>query len=61
MGVYSDKTIEFTDSMGWQDVARRALTYFLGKQRDDGFMQNHAAYMAETGAALTAVPRHWLG
>jgi hypothetical protein len=59
IGVYSDKTIQYLDSVGWHDVARRAVTYFLDKQRDDGFMQNFDEYMAETGAALADLGEHY--
>jgi hypothetical protein len=59
IGVYSDKTMQYMDSIGWHDVARRALTYFLEKQREDGFIQNFATYMAETGAALAAMGEHY--
>jgi hypothetical protein len=59
IGVYSDKTIQFMDSMGWHDIARRALAYFLEKQRDDGFIQNFSTYMAETGAVLANMGEHY--
>ena len=59
IGVYSDATIQFMDSMGWHDVARRALDYFLAKQHDDGFMQNFKGYMAETGAILADMGEHY--
>ncbi len=59
IGVYSDATIQFMDSMGWHDTARRALDYFLAKQHDDGFMQNFKGYMAETGAILADMGEHY--
>ena len=52
IGSESSPIIQFMDSMGWHDVARRALMYFLDKQHDDGFIQNFGDYMLETGAAL---------
>jgi hypothetical protein len=59
IGVYSDNTIQFMDSTGRHDLARRALTYFLDKQHDDGFMQNFGTYMAETGAVLADIGEHY--
>ena len=59
IGVYSDKTIQFMDSTGRHDLARRALMYFLEKQHDDGFMQNFGTYMAETGAVLADIGEHY--
>ncbi|RQP08399.1 MAG: hypothetical protein EAS52_25185 [Parapedobacter sp.] len=52
IGTESAPIIQFYNSMGWQDVAKRSLTYFLDKQHDDGFIQNFGGYMVETGAAL---------
>ncbi len=40
IGSESAPIIQFMDSMGWHDTARRALDYFLAKQHDSGFMQN---------------------
>jgi len=59
IGSESSPIIQFIDSMGWHDVARRALTYFLDKQHDDGFMQNFGGYMLETGAALWSLGEHY--
>jgi len=47
------------DSMGWHSLARRALSYFLDKQHDNGFMQNFGGYMLETGAALWSMGEHY--
>lgn len=52
IGTESSPIIEFYNSMGRDDIAKRSLTYFLDKQQEDGFMQNFVGYMAETGAAL---------
>ena len=52
IGTESAPIIQFYNSMGWQDVAKRSLTYFLDKQHEDGFMQNFGGYMVETGAVL---------
>ena len=59
IGSESSPIIQFMDSMGWHDLARRALTYFLDKQHADGFIQNFGNYMLETGAALWSMGEHW--
>jgi len=59
IGSESAPIIQFFDSMGWHDVARRALQYFLDKQHEDGFMQNFGGYMLETGAVLWSMGEHY--
>ncbi len=59
IGSESSPIIQFMDSMGWHDTARRSLTYFLDKQHGDGFMQNFGGYMLETGAALWSMGEHY--
>ncbi len=59
IGSESSPIVQFMDSMGWHDEARRALTYFLDKQHDDGFIQNFGGYMLETGAALWSMGEHY--
>lgn len=59
IGSESSPIIQFMDSMGWHDVARRALTYFLDKQHEDGFIQNFGNYMLETGAVLWSIGEHY--
>jgi hypothetical protein len=59
IGSESAPIAQFLDSMGWHDVARRALTYFLDKQHEDGFIQNFGGYMLETGAALWSLGEHY--
>jgi hypothetical protein len=59
IGSESSPIIQYMDSMGWHDEARRALTYFLDKQHDDGFIQNFFSYMLETGAALWSMGEHY--
>ncbi|MGE5559151.1 MAG: hypothetical protein ACM3WV_11190 [Bacillota bacterium] len=69
IGSESSPIIQFMDSMGWHDLARRSLAYFLNKQHEDGFMQNFGGYMLETGAVLWNIGEHfrhtrdksWLG
>ena len=52
IGTESAPIIQFYNSMGWHDVAKRSLSFFLEKQHEDGFMQNFGGYMVETGAVL---------
>jgi hypothetical protein len=59
IGSESSPIIQFMDSMGWHDEARRALMYFLDKQHEDGFMQNFGGYMLETGAVLWSMGEHY--
>jgi hypothetical protein len=59
IGSESSPIIQYMDSMGRHDVARRALMYFLDKQHDDGFIQNFGGYMLETGAALWSLGEHY--
>jgi hypothetical protein len=59
IGSESSPIIQFMDSMGWHETARRALTYFLDKQHEDGFIQNFGGYMLETGAALWSLGEHY--
>jgi len=59
IGTESAPIITYFDAMGWHDVARRSLEYFLEKQHDDGFMQNFGGYMVETGAALWTMSEHY--
>jgi hypothetical protein len=59
IGSESSPIVQFMDAMGWHDTARRALTYFLDKQHDDGFIQNFGGYMLETGAALWSMGEHY--
>ncbi len=59
IGSESSPIIQYFDSLGWHDLARRALQYFLDKQHADGFMQNFGGYMLETGAALWSFGEHF--
>lgn len=52
IGSESSPIIQFMNSMGWHETARRSVQYFLDKQHTNGFMQNFGGYMLETGAAL---------
>ena len=59
IGSESSPIIQFFDSMGWHDIAERAIGYFLDKQHEDGFIQNFGGYMLETGPALWTMGEHY--
>ncbi|MBD2757634.1 glucosidase family protein [Spirosoma validum] len=59
IGTESAPIIQFYTSMGWNDIARRSLDYFLDKQHEDGFIQNFNGYMVETGAALWSMGEYF--
>jgi hypothetical protein len=59
IGSESAPIIQFFDSMGWHDLARRSLDFFLERQRNDGFIQNFGGYQLETGPALWTMGEHW--
>ncbi len=59
LGSETTINIQFFDSMGLHDLARRQLNYFFEKQLDSGLMQNFVGYMLETGAVLWCVTEHW--
>lgn len=52
IGTESAPIIQFYNSIGLPDLAKRSLMHFFEKQRGDGFMQNYQYYMGETGAIL---------
>ncbi len=59
IGSESSPIIQYLDSVGDHDLARRAIMYFIEKQHDDGFMQNFGSYMLETGAVLWNIGEHY--
>ena len=59
IGTESSPIIQFYNSMGLPDIARRSLTFFLEKQHDDGMIQNFGGYMVETGAALWSMGEYF--
>ncbi len=52
IGTESAPILLFYASMGWNDNARRALTYFLDTQQEDGRIENFNGYTVETGGVL---------
>ena len=59
IGSESSPIIQFMNSMGWHNTARRSLQYFLDKQHSDGLIQNFGGYMLETGAALWSMGEYF--
>ncbi|BBH22152.1 hypothetical protein Back11_34970 [Paenibacillus baekrokdamisoli] len=59
IGSESAPIIQFMDSMGWHDTARRSIMFFLDKQHDNGFIQNFQEYMLETGCVLWTIGEHY--
>jgi len=59
IGSESSPIIQYMDSMGWYELAQRALTFFLEKQHEDGLIQNFGGYMLETGATLWTIGEHY--
>ena len=59
IGTESSPIMQFYNSMGLQETARRSLMYFLDKQHDDGMIQNFGGYMVETGAALWSMGEYY--
>lgn len=59
IGTESSPIIQFFNSMGLKDNARRSLMYFLDKQHEDGMIQNFGGYMVETGAALWSMGEYY--
>lgn len=52
IGTESAPIIHYYLSMGWNELAKRALNYFLETQLRSGYIQNYEGYTVETGAAL---------
>lgn len=55
IGTESAPVILYYLSMGWHDVARRSLNYFMETQRQDGHIQNYQDYESETGSVLWTI------
>ncbi|MHB0946690.1 MAG: glucosidase family protein [Sedimentisphaerales bacterium] len=60
LGSETTRNILFYESMGWHDIARRCLDFFLEKQHENGLMQNFEGYMLETGVILWCLYEHYL-
>lgn len=59
IGTESAPIIQFYCSMGWTDLARRSLDYFMATQQDNGQIMNYYGYTIETGAVLWCVGEYF--
>ncbi|RIH67304.1 hypothetical protein D1164_01350 [Mariniphaga sediminis] len=55
IGTESSPIIQFYLSVGWHELAKKALNYFLETQLSNGCIQNYGDYTVETGAALWSI------
>ncbi|MBR5431741.1 MAG: hypothetical protein IK119_05100, partial [Bacteroidales bacterium] len=59
IGTESAPIIQYYESMGLTDQARRCLQYFLDTQQEDGCIVNFAGYTIETGAVLWSIGEYY--
>ena len=59
IGTESAPIMQFYMSMGWENEAKRALTYFLETQQESGLIANYSGYMVETGAVLWSIGEYY--
>lgn len=59
IGTESSPIIQFYLSMGWFDIAKRALNYFMETQLSTGYIQNYEGYTVETGAVLWDIGEYY--
>ncbi|MCE5199207.1 MAG: hypothetical protein ABFD54_03190 [Armatimonadota bacterium] len=59
IGTESAPIIQFMDSMGLHDIARRCLDFFFETQHEDGFIQSFCHYELETQAVLWCAGEHY--
>lgn len=60
IGTESSPIIQYFDSVGWHDKARRAIDYFfMEHQKEDGFIQCYSDYQSETGPVLWTAAEHY--
>lgn len=59
IGTESAPIIQYYESLGWFDEARRCLKYFLETQQEDGRIVNFFGYTVETGAVLWSVGEYY--
>ena len=59
IGTESSHIIQFYDSLGLHDTAKRCLEYFLEKQHENGELMNYDRYTIETGAVLWNIGTHY--
>lgn len=59
IGTESAPIIQYFDSVGWHHLAERCISFFLDRQREDGFIQNFGGYQVETGPVLWTAGEHF--
>ena len=59
IGTESAPIIQFYESMGLTDQARRCLQYFLDTQQEDGKIVNFFGYTIETGAVMWSIGEYY--
>jgi hypothetical protein len=59
IGSESSPIIQYFDSVGCHEQARRCIDFFLVRQHDDGFIQNFGGYQLETGPVLWTMGEHF--
>ncbi len=59
IGTESAPIIQYYESLGLTDQARRCLQYFLNTQQEDGSIVNFAGYTIETGAVLWSIGEYY--
>ena len=59
IGTESAPIIQYYESLGLTDQARRCLQYFLDTQQEDGCIVNFAGYTIETGAVLWSIGEYY--
>ena len=59
IGTESAPIIQFYESMGLTEQARRCLQYFLDTQQEDGRIVNYFGYTIETGAVLWSIGEYY--
>lgn len=59
IGTESAPIIQYYESLGLTDQARRCLQYFIDTQQEDGCIVNFAGYTIETGAVLWSIGEYY--
>ena len=59
IGTESAPIIQYYESLGLTDQARRCLQYFLDTQQENGCIVNFAGYTIETGAVLWSIGEYY--
>lgn len=59
IGSESAPIMQYYDSVGYHELAERAIQFFLDRQREDGFIQTCLGYQLETGPVLWTIGEHF--